>query len=347
MMCDFKGFCFDKKRGLKQPRFFIINGLSHHLHIMYLRNYKTRKWGRWKTLRDDTKELCKRFDTICKENGLKTALYSFCAVFNVPFEPDVVPEMQEHTFAEYKRVLEEHVELSENKGFSGGITDFDSIPDHIESKEERWIAVWGVGDEKQSYTVNDYKRLDALFRTYSERLRRAGGWDAQQEDAIRSCCQMRLIADKAMLQGTKEGVDMASKLNHMIQVNLSSENLRRKDEKPVDTVRIDGVVDALERAGFLEDGKILPLADVQEKLLRRLGTLGGEPSHKFPYTLDAADQMIRLIIDTMRANDGMPELTSVERENISLDHNVEPEFAARPNDDEQKAYDYMGLLRWR
>ena len=155
---------------------------------------------------------------------------------------------------------------------------------------------------------------------------------------------MRLKADQALSLGTKEGVDIASKLNKMIQDNLASENLRKRDEKPVEELRIDSIVDSLEKAGFLKKGKILPLAEVQRVLLERAGILGGNPSHVYPYTLDAADQMLQAIINTMRTNDGQPVITRLP-DNMRLDANVSSEFAQEPNADEKEAYEKMGLVR--
>lgn len=154
---------------------------------------------------------------------------------------------------------------------------------------------------------------------------------------------MSLDMEKCLAEGA---YDKAQKLNKMIQDNLASENLRRKDEKPVEEVRIDSIVDSLEKAGLVKSGKILALPDLQKKLLERLGALGGKPSHKYPYTLDAADQMIQIIINTARMNDGEPEITDFS-DNMTLDENVAPEFTSMPNADENTAYEAMGLMRHR
>lgn len=202
---------------------------------------------------------------------------------------------------------------------------------------------WGVGDEEHPYTARDYTRLDDIFTAYTARLVSGGGYDEQQEDTLRLCSVLKLKMEKSL---AKNDIDTAQKLQRMIQINLESESLRKKDEKPLEDLRIDSIVDALEKAGLLQDGKILPLPDLQKALLERLGALGGKPSHKFPYTLDAADQMIQIVINTMRANDGLPEYTDFT-DNMTFDENVGCEFADEPNQDELAAYEGMELVRHR
>lgn len=209
------------------------------------------------------------------------------------------------------------------------------------TEEQR--RIWGMGGERHPYTKEDYDRLDAKFEIYASRLVSAGGYDEQQEETLRLCSRLSLEMEKCLDRGQ---YDEVSRLNKIIQDNLASENLRKKDEKPLEDLRIDSIVDKLEKAGLLQEGKILPLPELQKALLERLGALGGKPSHKFPYTLDAADQMIHIIINTMRANDGYAEMTDYP-DNTTFDENVACEFAEEPNADEMAAYEGLELVRWQ
>lgn len=268
------------------------------------------------------------------------AIFYCCILFDIPYYHDI----EARNWLEYRNLIEPSL-IEKQSCFLDGETNAKDIVDRRRSDMERWLSQWGRGGET-GYSEEDYIRLDDLFDKYSERLRKAGGYDAQQEDTLRSCCIMRLRSDKALAKGDKDGVDIASKLNKMIQDNLSSENLRKRDEKPVDDLRVDTIVDTLEKAGMLKKGKILALPDLQESLLRRLGALGGQPSHIFPYTLDAADQMIMAISNTIRDNDGMPEIAELPN-NARLDKksNVFAEFAVDPNEDEIQVYRELGLTR--
>lgn len=265
--------------------------------------------------------------------GKELALFCMCATADKP----LVREIEYTTWEDYINKLESTGRSK--KTFEDGVTDISLIIGEHDDDLEAWQAVWGTG-----FSVQEYQRLDSLFATYSERLIKAGGMDAKQEDTLRVCTKMRLEADKALQAGGKQNIDIAFKLNKMIQDNLSEENLRKKDEKPVEQVRIDTIIDSLEKAGMAQDGKILSLPELQEQLLRRLGALGGQPSHKYPYTLDAADQMIHIIANNMYKNDSLAEISELP-DNMRFDENVAGEFATEPNEDENEAYTKLGLLR--
>ncbi len=301
-----------------------------------------------------------------KETSESLAYFYCCIKFDVPFDMNAVPrDMPDQKWITYRDNLRIK-RLDTKKGkplrFMDGLTDITKIfgerlssgefskvignersRKDIQAGTKTQRKVWGTGGDKKPYTTDDYNRLDEVFETYSARLVSGGGYDAQQEHILRMCCRMSLDMEKCLAEGA---YDKAQKLNKMIQDNLASENLRRKDEKPVEEVRIDSIVDSLEKAGLVKSGKILALPDLQKKLLERLGALGGKPSHKYPYTLDAADQMIQIIINTARANDGEPEITDFS-DNMTLDENVAPEFSDIPDADEDIAYEALGLVRHR
>lgn len=281
----------------------------------------------------------KWFEDVQAMVGYEVALYCFCVCNNVEYRVGVESDSwQSYYFSMYQN--------SDGvvKDFAYGETDVSSAVRASTDGRELWATVWGVGDDEHPYTESDYRRLDELFRTYSSRLQRQGGMDAQQEDTLRACSRMRLLADKSLARGDKESVSIASTLNKMIQDNLASESLRKKDEKQADEIRVDTLIDALERAGMVSKGKILGVEELQEALLRRLGALGGQPSHIFPYTLDAADQMILAIANTIRKNNDEAELTELD-ENMRFDPTAAGEFTAEPSDEENAFFQAMGYLR--
>ena len=127
--------------------------------------------------------------------------------------------------------------------------------------------------------------------------------------------------------------------------NLAAENLRAKDQAPVENFRIDSLVDALQKAKILDKNKkILPLPELQEVLLLRMGALGQKPAHKYKYTFDAAEHMLLAIMNCMYRNEGMEELTELP-EDAKFPEYMKCEFAEEPNEEEQKAYSELGLLR--
>lgn len=277
----------------------------------------------------------KRFNRLCEIMDRDVVLFCFCALLNLRYDP----EIQFQVFEEYRQKMDDTL-------FEDGETDIETILTEKMSDHERWIAEWGVGSEDNPYTDTDYRRLDELFKTYSNRLIRSGNMDMQSEYTVRATCQDQLLAEKCRAIGDKEHIDMYTKINKTILDRLGAENMRKKDEKPMESLRLDSIVDALQRAGLMRRGKLLSLEELQEQLLRRLGALGGSPSHKYPYTLDAADQMIFMIQNNMYANDNIPEVTEVQ-ENLMFDDNVACEFAGTPNNKELEAYKKMGLQRHR
>ena len=127
-----------------------------------------------------------------------------------------------------------------------------------------------------------------------------------------------------------------TKLNKTIQDNLSSENLRRKDAKPIETARADGIIDALQKKyGVGMELNRDQACEVFYKWLRE---------RQYPETLDAAQQAIMAIINTTRANNDLPELPEMPAEVKALE-SYESEFAVIPNEMEEDAYQYLGLTR--
>ncbi len=289
-----------------------------------------------------------RYDELASAVGADLAMFYCCMLYDLPYIPSVVGKKTWANFAEYRNHLAKAgIDRYEDEplGFLDGSTDVRGVLENNIDDHERHVNTWGIGDAVNPYTEQDYQRLDSLFKTYSSRLVSAGGYDMQQEDTLRTVCKYRLMSDKCFSSGTKNGIELAQRLNKMIQEILSSENLRKKDERPVEEVRIDSIVDSLEKAGLVKEGKILPLKELQDALLKRLGTMGGNPSHKYAYTLDAADHMILAVINTMRANDGYSELSELPEE-AKIDAAFAAEFAAKPNETEKDSYEKIGILRW-
>lgn len=197
---------------------------------------------------------------------------------------------------------------------------------------EKQRKAWGAGDAKKPYTNDDYKRLDELYSTYGSRLNSAGGPDAQQEYILRLVARMSLDLEKALAAGA---TDKAQKLNKMIQENLASENLRKKDARPLDDVRIDAITDRLEKAGLLKNGKQCDPDEMFRILFGRVP--------KYAYTKDAAEQIILINENRMRSNDSLPELSMLP-DDMRLTDGL-GEFEKEPNQQEKEAYEKLGLVR--
>lgn len=260
--------------------------------------------------------------------GGDIALYCLCAAYNLPVDAQrSVPTWD--AYLEYLRTV------PGVQTFIDGETDVEVVIANGASEMERWEQEWGEGDPDNPYTTKDYKNLDAKFRTYSARLDAAGGMDAQQEDTLRNCARMALLRDKSIARGDKESIEKAAKLDKMIQDNFASENLRKKDAKPIETARVDGIIDAMQkRYGPGSDMTKEQFLEVFYKWCH---------NKRYPETVDAAEHAMLSIINTMRENGDMPALPELPKS--AGFRNYSDEFAPVPNDIEEDAYEYLGLTR--
>lgn len=298
------------------------------------------------------------FDALAAKTSPSLALFYCCIAFNAPLDLKAAPV----GIAEEKDVWKQYIDtlrtsrrgVSEDGApltFFQGLTDiskifgddlqkgqFSRMVDLERSAKERKPGTakqrekWGKGPKEKPYTSEDYDELDRIEKAFSGDLLSNGGLSSKQEYILRDCAQMEYAKQQYIKVGN---INMAQKLNNMIQTNLASENLRKKDEKPLDDLRIDSIVDALERKGYMKNGKLLNEQQLLEKLR------GDNP--RYPYTKDAADQMLLKIINASRANDGLPEYLTLPAEYEIED--VNGEFAETPSPQEKEAYERLGLLR--
>lgn len=287
------------------------------------------------------------------------AFFCCCVMFDKPFIPECMPG-QGGDWPGYLRKLK--FRKKDDLGLRGGVTDvLQMYGDDVDTVEmvqyersknpevsdvgtPKQVKAWGKGSDEAPFTKDDYDRLDDIFEIVSDRLVSAGGMDVQQEDTLRQTSIMRLMRDKFIQAGDKESIAKAKQLDSMIKENLSAEQLRKADARPVEDVRIDSIVDALEKWGAVKDGKILSFPDLTEFLLKQLGRLGGTPAHKYTQTLDAADYELWFIQNCMAQNEDLPKWVELP-DNMRFPEEVASEFADKPSDDEKRAYEGIGLVR--
>ena len=296
------------------------------------------------------------YETLAKVSSESLAFFYCCISFDLPFELEAIP--RDDPSSPWLAYLDNlHIKKldvgkdGEAYGFLDGLTDITKIFGNLKKGElskavDAEVAArtnkepgtkaqrktWGSGATGKQYSTEDYNRLDELFSTYSARLVSAGGYDTQQEYILRLCCRMTMDMEKMLAAGQ---VDKAQKLNKMIQENLASENLRKKDAKPMEEFRLDSWADALEEAGLTKNGKRCD----PDEMFR---ILFGRPP-KYPYTKDAVEQMILINENRMRSNDGLPELP-VLPDDMRLEDTLE-EFEEEQGSREQEAYEKLGLVK--
>lgn len=307
----------------------------------------------------DTAELTaqqERYDAIARATSDSLALFYCCIEFDRPFDMLAVPKEPDVgekwiAYLDNLRLKKLDTRRGEPLGFLDGLTDitkifgeglsageFTKAVGNEKSARNRKVGTaqqrknWGENSTKNPYTSEDYDELDRIYEALSSDLMAAGGVSVKQEFILRDCAKMTLDRDKMRAIGQ---YDKAAKLNKMVQDNLSSEGLRKRDAKPIDDLRIDGIVDRLEKAGLLKNGKQCSPDEMFEILFHR--------RPKYSYTKDAAEQILLYIANTTRVNDGLSELPTLPPD-MRLRDDL-GEFAEEPDEQEKESYKELGIVK--
>ncbi len=307
----------------------------------------------------DTAELTaqqERYDAIARATSDSLALFYCCIEFDRPFDMLAVPKEPDVgekwiSYLDNLRLKKLDTRRGEPLGFLDGLTDitkifgegltageFTKAVGNEKSARNRKVGTaqqrknWGENSAKNPYTSEDYDELDRIYEALASDLMAAGGVSVKQEFILRDCAKMTLDRDKMRAIGQ---YDKAAKLNKMVQDNLSSEGLRKRDAKPIDDLRIDGIVDRLEKAGLLKNGKQCSPDEMFEILFHR--------RPKYSYTKDAAEQILLYMANTTRVNDGLSELPTLPPDMRLRDDLVE--FAEEPDEQEKETYKELGIVK--
>lgn len=307
----------------------------------------------------DTAELTaqqERYDAIARATSDSLALFYCCIEFDRPFDMLAVPKEPDVgekwiAYLDNLRLKKLDTRRGEPLGFLDGLTDitkifgeglsageFTKAVGNEKSARNRKVGTaqqrknWGENSAKNPYTSEDYDELDRIYEALASDLMAAGGVSVKQEFILRDCAKMTLDRDKMRAIGQ---YDKAAKLNKMVQDNLSSEGLRKRDAKPIDDLRIDGIVDRLEKAGLLKNGKQCSPDEMFEILFHR--------RPKYSYTKDAAEQILLYMANTTRVNDGLSELPTLPPE-MRLRDDL-GEFAEEPDEQEKESYKELGIVK--
>ena len=253
--------------------------------------------------------------------GPDLALYCICAVYDIMFDPS----------GDFEN-LDDYAKEHESYSFTDGITDVNTAILAGMAQQDRWETIWGDG-----YTESDYKQLDDLYRTMTAQLDSTGGIDRQQDDAARTCARMALNRNKLILNfRDKDAIATANTLDKMIRENLKDANMRKADILPSAQQRPDGFVDALKKKLGLSITEMTK-DDVMQAFFAWCR------SKHYPETVDAEEHAMMAILRTMQKNDDLIEPVELPKE---FDFGpYEAQFEQEPNEMEQDAYEYLGLVR--
>ena len=259
------------------------------------------------------------YSRLCAAVGTDMALYCLCAVYDLPY----VPDSEADSWTEYTEEIGSGT-------FRDGETDVQAALIAGMPTRERWETLWGDG-----YTESDYRQLDDLYGTMTSQLDATGGIDRQQKDTARTCAMMALERNKLIRKADKDSVAMAKQLDQMIRDNLKDSNMRKADILPSAQQRPDGFVDALRKKYGLT------MEMTKDDVLQAFFTWCR--SKHYPQTVDAVEHAMMAIQRTMAKNDDLPEPTELPEEFDFTPYAAE--FEREPNDTENEAYEYLGIVR--
>ncbi len=303
------------------------------------------------------------FARLEEKNGCHMAIFLACGMFDLPCVPELVPEnfcdFEGSRWARYCELLGEWDGMVKADGsacgFLDGVCDVRRVFGRNVTEKDfgRYIAVEkehlarlpGTAEQRARWGTDDmWKGLmmttevyDALDKQYESRASEFRGQtlSMQQKDAIVKVCKWNMVIDHLYKMGN---VDAAQKIQRMVQIELESEQMRKKDEKPTEQLRVDALAVALEDAGLMESGDFLNCDELIEVMRDRF-----VKSKKYGYSLDAADQMIFDYVNNLRANADLALLSSLP-EGLEIQDEY-GEFEAEETEEEKRRKQYAGLVK--
>ncbi len=304
------------------------------------------------------------FEEIEKINGPSVALFICCASFRVPCYPLILENSffcSENKWTEYIKLLVQSEKLCDQNGtvlnfFDGenymkrvfgkefSETDFgkfvyyektriDALPGSEEQRKK-----WGVEPLCKGVAMSGeiYNELDRQYTIWINRYK-GQTITPQLENTIITVCKRNMISDILVQNGNYAA---AQKVQKMVDDLMASEQMRKKDEKPMENYRIDAQINALEKKGLLEEGHFLNFEDTVKALTENF-----VKTKKYDYTIDVADQMLLDFYNNMRANANL--MTSHNLPDDLFTDDIYKEFSETESDEEKKRKLYAGCTPLR
>ena len=201
---------------------------------------------------------------------------------------------------------------------------------------EEQIAKWGKLPiyKGLNWSQDLYDELDRIYETRASAYK---GFDlnGQQQAILVKVAKNDAIYDHLMRTGLAK---LATDIQKSTSQLLADENMRPKDKKPVEELRLDALVLALEEAGLMENGDLLTYDELIEVMRDNF-----VKSPKYDYSLDVADQMILDVINSMRANADLPYIQDLPEEFAPVDEygEFEPEETEREKENKR----FLGITK--
>ena len=168
-----------------------------------------------------------------------------------------------------------------------------------EELREKWGRNFANDEGKmRDYTDSEIDELERIYRMLSAEYK--GGMTPRIEYSLRKIVKLELEQQKAMAKGDSQE---AKRYADIIKDVKKAEGMNVGDTKPMENMKIDSIIDAMEKKGLARDGRIVDMPEL-------LRILSGA-RHRYDTSLDVVDEMMFAIINTMRRNNGDSELSEL------------------------------------
>ena len=297
----------------------------------------------------------KRLKRLQEANGSHLGLFYACLTFNVPLDPNAAQEIDFvnetngwNKYLEKINQKDNEIETKKIKTFFDGISNIFAIfgkemsekdfSKYCMYEQSRLAKLQGTEEQREKwgtnplYTNEVYNELD---RQYENRVISYKGTTItpQMEDTLIKICKWNWQID---IYIKDNNIKAAKDLQTMVETALASESMRKKDEKPVEALRTDALVDALEKAGCMENGELLNydelIVAMRDKFVK---------SKKYDYSLDVADQIILDNYNNLRMNSEMAIVSTLPEDMIPEDEYGE--FEPQETEEEKQNKKFAGI----
>ena len=188
----------------------------------------------------------------------------------------------------------------------------------------------------KGYPMTDdlYDELDRSYENWVGRYR-GQTITPQMDDSLTKIVRWNAVTERLIRCGDYTN---AQKIQKMVDDLMASEQMRKKDEKPVEVMRMDALVSALENAGAMEDDQFKTVDEIMrafhDKFLAR---------KKYNYSVDAADHMIYDYYNNARINADLP-VADVLPSDLELTDEL-GEFEPEQTEEEKRRERFAGLTK--
>lgn len=195
------------------------------------------------------------------------------------------------------------------------------------------VDKWGTSPIYAGIVMTDeiYSELEEFYENKVKEFKGQTLTDTQRA-TIMDATKMRVAARHLMSKGN----EAYTKLVKTSEELLASEQLRKKDERPVEAFRIDSQIKALEDAGFVENGIFLNAEETAKVISEKFAC-----KRKYDYSIDVCDDVLLDILNCIRQNEDEPILSSLPDELLQED--IHGEFSPEETEEEVKRKRYAGL----